>query len=99
MRNSSKVGIVGHRGYSGAELVRLLGRHPSVETVLLEHRDDHAAGASIRNRKPAASLPSTPDSVSAAGIELVFLATPPEVSMDLAAGMWGAGIRVVDLSG
>ena len=33
-----RAGIVGFRGYSGAELVRLLERHPSVEPVLIEHR-------------------------------------------------------------
>ncbi len=34
------VGIVGHRGYSGAELVRILRRHPGISPVLLEHRQD-----------------------------------------------------------
>ncbi len=38
------VGIVGHRGYSGAELVRLLGGHPSLEPVLLEHREEKDSG-------------------------------------------------------
>ncbi len=37
MRN---VGIVGFRGYSGAELVQILERHPGVEPHLLEHRKD-----------------------------------------------------------
>ncbi|MEO7144245.1 MAG: hypothetical protein ABI165_12180, partial [Bryobacteraceae bacterium] len=31
------VGIVGFRGYGGAELVRLLERHPAARPVLLEH--------------------------------------------------------------
>jgi N-acetyl-gamma-glutamyl-phosphate reductase len=94
-----RAGIVGHRGYSGAELVRLLARHPQVEPVLLEHREDHPAGAAIRNRRAAASLPCTAEAVNDAGIGLVFLATPPEVSMELAPTMLGAGARVVDLSG
>ena len=34
-----KVGIVGYRGYSGAELVRILSRHSGVTPVLLEHRE------------------------------------------------------------
>ena len=34
------VGIVGFRGYSGAELVTILSRHSRVEPVLLEHRHD-----------------------------------------------------------
>ena len=35
-----KAGIVGFRGYSGAELVRILERHPHAEVCLLEHRQD-----------------------------------------------------------
>src|SRR5580704_1505044 len=34
------VGIVGFRGYSGAEAVRLLARHPHFHAVPLEHRTD-----------------------------------------------------------
>jgi N-acetyl-gamma-glutamyl-phosphate reductase len=83
-----RVGIVGHRGYSGAELVRILQRHPSVEPVLLEHRED-GAGAS----------PLTPQTVQEQQLAVVFLATPADASMDLAATMLGAGARVVDLSG
>ena len=94
-----RVGIVGHRGYSGAELVRILARHAFVEPVLLEHREDAATHAAIRGRKPLAPVPSTPDAVRSEKIGLVFLATPPEVSMELAPAMLGAGARVVDLSG
>ena len=94
-----KVGIVGYRGYSGAELVRLLERHPRVGHVLLDHREDSGGGPAIRNRKLPLRLACTPEAVKAEGIALVFLATPPEVSMELAPAMLGAGARVVDLSG
>ena len=86
-------GIVGYRGYSGAELVRILERHPHVRPVLLEHREDAPA------HKVHSHLPCTPEAVRAEGIALVFLATPPEVSLDLAPAMLGADARVVDLSG
>lgn len=99
MKRTHSVGIVGHRGYSGAELVRILGRHSSVTPVLLEHRDDHGTAAAIRNHKGPAHLPSTPEAVKDAGLAIVFLATPPEVSMELAPAMLGAGARVIDLSG
>jgi N-acetyl-gamma-glutamyl-phosphate reductase len=95
----ASVGIVGHRGYSGAELVRILSRHGSVEPVLLEHRDDHPGHPAIRNRKGPRQIPCTADAVRQEKIALVFLATPPEVSMDLAPAMLDAGARVVDLSG
>ena len=99
MHERRQVGIVGHRGYSGAELVRLLARHPFANPVLLEHREDHPAAAVIRNRKPVAQLPCTANAVRGEAIALVFLATPPEVSMELAPTMLTAGARVVDLSG
>jgi N-acetyl-gamma-glutamyl-phosphate reductase len=76
-------GIVGYRGYSGAELVRLLARHPRVDVVLLEHRAE----------KPM------PEAVREHGISIVFLATPPEVSMELAPALLDAGAKVIDLSG
>jgi N-acetyl-gamma-glutamyl-phosphate reductase len=40
-----------------------------------------------------------PDAVRSASLAVVFLATPPEVSMDLAPAMLEAGARVIDLSG
>jgi len=95
----SRIGIVGYRGYSGAELARILSRHSGVEAVLLDHREDAGGGPAIRNQTPPARLPCTADAVRSAGIGLVFLATPPEVSMELAAVMLDAGCRVVDLSG
>jgi N-acetyl-gamma-glutamyl-phosphate reductase len=95
----ARVGIVGYRGYSGAELVRILGRHSGVEAVLLDHREDAGGGPAIRNRTALAHLPCTAEAVRGGGIGLVFLATPAEVSMELAAVMLDAGCRVVDLSG
>ena len=96
---SHVAGIVGYRGYSGAELVRILERHPRVTPVLLEHRE-HAA---VHPHGPGSSglrhAPCTPDAVAAEGISIVFLATPPEVSMELAPALLAAGAKVVDLSG
>jgi N-acetyl-gamma-glutamyl-phosphate reductase len=94
-----RVGIVGYRGYSGAELVRLLQHHRGIEPVLLEHREDGGATPSIRNRKGPPKLPFSPEAVAQEKLALVFLATPPEVSMELAPTILDAGARVVDLSG
>jgi N-acetyl-gamma-glutamyl-phosphate reductase len=44
-------------------------------------------------------MPANPAEAAAGGIELAFLATPPEVSMELAAGYLERGVKVVDLSG
>ena len=94
-----RVGIVGHRGYSGAELVRILQHHSGVEPFLMEHRDDHGDRSPIRNHKIPASISCTRQAVEESDVALVFLATPPEVSMELAGTMLDAGARVVDLSG
>jgi N-acetyl-gamma-glutamyl-phosphate reductase len=93
------VGIVGYRGYSGAELVRLLDRHPHVTPVLMEHREANAPPSAIRGITPTPLIPCTPEAVREQQLTLVFLATPPEASMELAPLMISAGARVVDLSG
>ncbi|MGA2273459.1 MAG: N-acetyl-gamma-glutamyl-phosphate reductase [Bryobacteraceae bacterium] len=95
----AKVGVVGYRGYSGAELVHILQRHPGVQPCLLEHREESGAASAIRGAAPPECLPCDPQVVHAEGLALVFLATPAEVSMDLAPAMLDAGARVIDLSG
>jgi len=94
-----KVGVVGYRGYSGAELVRILERHSGVEVALLEHRDEAAHASAILNAKTPPRLPCSEESVRSNHLAIVFLATPVEVSMELAPAMLAAGARVVDLSG
>src|SRR5690349_3668690 len=94
----TKVGIVGFRGYSGAELLRLLTPHPHVEPLLLEHRES-AVAHPIRRTPAHSSLACTPEAVREQQLAVVFLATPPDVSMELAPAMLDAGARVVDLSG
>jgi N-acetyl-gamma-glutamyl-phosphate reductase len=93
------VGIVGYRGYSGAELVRILGKHAHVEPVLMDHREDPGGVSAIRNAKTPLRISCTPDAVRKNALAVVFLATPPEVSMELAPLMLSADARVVDLSG
>ena len=92
------IGIVGFSGYSGAELVSLLARHPHAEPILLEHREAAEYPRPLGHQGPR-RLPCSADSVRSAGLAAVFLATPPEVSMELAAPMLDAGAKVIDLSG
>jgi N-acetyl-gamma-glutamyl-phosphate reductase len=94
-----RAGIVGFRGYSGAELLRILDRHPSVDPVLLEHRSDSSDPPQPLNRPRLTTAPCTPESVRSESLAVVFLATPAEVSMDLAPRLLDAGARVVDISG
>ncbi|MBV9503767.1 MAG: N-acetyl-gamma-glutamyl-phosphate reductase, partial [Acidobacteriia bacterium] len=95
----SNVGILGFRGYSGAELVRLLEAHPHVRPVLLEHREDTPSAPGFRNSKSTEKIPFSPEAIREAGISLVFLATPQEVSMELAPVILETDARVIDLSG
>ncbi len=94
-----RVGVVGYRGYSGAELVRILGGHPGVEPVLLEHRADAGGHSGLLHPSGPATIACDPQIIKAEGIAVVFLATPPEVSMELTPELLALDCRVVDLSG
>jgi N-acetyl-gamma-glutamyl-phosphate reductase len=94
-----RVGIVGYRGYSGAELVHLLDHHAHVKSVLMDHREDPGGAPAIRRVQAPPRIACTGDAVRQDGLAVVFLATPPEVSMELTPIMLASGARVVDLSG
>lgn len=93
------VGIVGFRGYSGAELIRLLVAHPHLEPVLMEHRSDAGDRAQPLGHSGPKRIAATAEAAREHGLAGVFLATPPEVSMDLAGPLLDASAKVVDLSG
>jgi N-acetyl-gamma-glutamyl-phosphate reductase len=93
------VGIVGCRGFSGAELVSILGGHRYVEPLLMEHRSDNLPGSGLLHPKGPKQIPATAEAVKAERIAIVFLGTPAEVSLELAPAMLDAGGRVIDLSG
>jgi N-acetyl-gamma-glutamyl-phosphate reductase len=90
---SFRVGIAGHRGYSGAELLRILSRHRQIEPVLLDHRDPGSQALDLPR------IPSTAAAVREAHLQLVFLAVPTEAALELVPHMLSAGIKVIDLSG
>lgn len=96
---SRRAGIIGFRGYSGSELVRLLEHHRQVEPVLLEHRQDFEERPKPLNTWQPARAALTAGVVKSEALELVFLATPASVSMELATGLLEAGAKVIDLSG
>ena len=94
-----RVGIVGFRGYSGEELVRILSRHTGVEVYLMDHRSDAAAKPLPIGAKSPLRIAATAEAVTTNSIDCVFLATPADVSMELAAQFIPAEAKVVDLSG
>lgn len=102
-----KVAVLGATGYSGLELTRLLFRHPRLgEPVLLGRAEDSAEGLNLADLFPVlsgnGSYPLHPFSwefVMRQGIELLFLATPHELSRTLVPEALARGLRVIDLSG
>jgi N-acetyl-gamma-glutamyl-phosphate reductase len=94
--------IVGASGYTGLELTRLLARHPRIRLSALysDRWSEESAGDRLALAGPAAALRYRPLSEGErADAEIVFLATPAEVSADLAPKLLAKGARVVDLSG
>jgi N-acetyl-gamma-glutamyl-phosphate reductase len=100
-----RVSIVGATGYAGAELTAILARHPSVEIAGLFSSGQAAATAfpalhpSLRKMNGPPVTPFSHDAVLDAGTEIVFLATPNELSAEVAPGLLDAGLTVIDLSG
>ena len=80
-------------------MVAILQRHSSVEPVLLEHRSDAGERPTPRGHAGPKRIPATPEAVQSEKLAAVFLATPAEVSLDLAPALLAAGIKVIDLSG
>jgi N-acetyl-gamma-glutamyl-phosphate reductase len=107
MASRLKTAILGATGYSGFELARILLRHPSVETpVMLQRSGESAAEVNLADMYPAISgnggYPLQPWSwaeLKRREIDLLFLATPHEVSRAMVPEAIANGIRVIDLSG
>src|SRR4051794_21358824 len=85
-----RAGILGYTGYSGAELAGLLQRHPGVTPFLLSHRKADAGAAELRpvncggpKPEPLPRLPWSPAAIRENQLDVVFTATPPEVSMEV----------------
>ncbi len=98
--------VIGATGYTGCELVRLCAGHEYVELIGLyasEKRMEpisvHRIDASLRDVVQGRIEPLEVSQVLALKPDVVFLATPHEASMDLAARLIENGLRVVDLSG
>lgn len=94
-----RAGIVGFRGYSGMELVKILSAHPRVAPVLMEHRSDAAPEVHPLGWQGPERIAATADAAREAGLAAVLLATPAEVSLQLAPEFLDAGLKVIDLSG
>jgi N-acetyl-gamma-glutamyl-phosphate reductase len=105
MAEKKKIGILGASGYTGAELVRLLLRHPRVDIALMTA--DRKAGQRMGDVFPQFSPYDLPTLVAidavdwaGAGLDLVFCALPhattQKVLKDILAK--APATKVVDLS-
>jgi N-acetyl-gamma-glutamyl-phosphate reductase len=99
--------VVGATGYAGCELARLLAHHPLVKRPVLFARNGEAgAAAKLDDLYPHISgnggYPLEPfhwETLRAKGIDLLFLATPHELSRELVPEAMAHGVHVIDLSG
>jgi N-acetyl-gamma-glutamyl-phosphate reductase len=105
MASKAKVGVLGASGYTGAELVRLLLRHPRVDIGLLTA--DRKANQEMRDVFPQFSPFALPRLVSIdsvdwveAGLDVTFCALPHGTTQKVIKSIFAAvpAAKVVDLS-
>jgi N-acetyl-gamma-glutamyl-phosphate reductase len=105
MADKTRIAVLGASGYTGAELLRLLIRHPQVEIVLLTA--DRRAGQHMGDVFPQFAPYALPQLVSlegidwmTAGLDLVFCALPHATTQKVIKELLTKApkTRVVDLS-
>jgi N-acetyl-gamma-glutamyl-phosphate reductase len=97
--SSVSVSVVGARGYSGLELVKLLLRHPGVELQHCFATREFRLSDEIMDAKAAQVQCHTDEKLWDNLTDVVFLATPIEASAELAPKIVARGKTVIDLSG
>src|SRR5882724_7779501 len=104
-QRKARIGVLGASGYTGAELARLLIRHPRVDVALLTA--DRRAGQAMRQVFPQFSpfdLPKLQSIESidwvGAGLDLIFCALPHATTQKVVKQVFATlpAIKVVDLS-
>jgi N-acetyl-gamma-glutamyl-phosphate reductase len=105
MRQPRQIAVLGVTGYTGFELARILLRHPAVTSSVFYVRETHGANClaelfpQLRGLGEAPLRPLSVDAVTQSTAGTAFLATPHEVSAEIAPALVEAGLRVIDLSG
>lgn len=101
-----RAAVVGATGYVGRELIAQLARHPRAHIARLMSSGRGEDGPRpVEEFHPALRAqglvchPLGVEELEAADLDVVFLATPHEISHDLAPQLLEGGVRVVDLSG
>ena len=115
MKKTVQTAVVGVTGYAGAELARLLLRHPRLhgKAPVFAGRVDAADAErggiplteihpQLADRNGSGNLKLEPFSwelLAERGVEVLFLATPHEQSREWVPEALARGLRVIDLSG
>lgn len=102
-----RVGVIGATGYAGRELVVLLTRHPHAHLVHLissgRNRKEpfpiDRVHPSLRKKEPLMCIPFQKFEFLDGDLDLVFVCTPHDVSVDIIPPLLKRGLRVIDLSG
>ena len=96
---SHRIGVVGASGYGGAELLRLAEAHPTLDIEVVAAHSQ--AGQPVAQLFPNLAGERTFDPIdldTLADLDLVVLATPHGVALELGAALYDAGTPVIDLS-
>jgi len=105
MKDPRQIAVIGVTGYTGFELARILVHHPAAKSVTFYMRDTqgkHCLAELFLQLRGVGEAPLRTLSISdiaASNAGSAFLATPHEVSAEIAPQLLQAGVRVVDLSG
>ncbi|MBC7743143.1 MAG: N-acetyl-gamma-glutamyl-phosphate reductase [Bdellovibrionaceae bacterium] len=91
--------IVGARGYAGLELARLLLRHPNVDLKFCFATSEMNLSHYLNTESAKNVVCLLDKEIMSHLTDVVFLATPAEVSLKLAPQILASGKKVIDLSG
>lgn len=98
-----RLGLIGARGYVGAELIRLLADHPSIELALVSSRERE--GLPVQDFEPTAAnglryVNATPEQALPEDIDVLVLALPNGMAAAWAKAFEAGGSRAIllDLS-
>ena len=90
-----RVGIIGATGYVGAELIRLLSRHPNVDLVGLAGRDRH--DDPIGSHHPHLARTELLVGTELPEVDAAFLALPHGAAAQIVPDLAASGTAVIDL--
>jgi N-acetyl-gamma-glutamyl-phosphate reductase len=105
MKDPRNIAVIGVTGYTGFELASLLVRHPDIAAATFYVRDTQGHRClsqlfpRLRGTGQAPLRQLSIDEIIESAAGTAFLATPHEVSAELAPRLLDAGLRVIDLSG